>query len=56
MLKHVVEEEKTTTTGIDRHLSVWSLGSLVQQDWERAREGMRALRSETGSREQTRQA
>jgi len=29
---------------------------LVEQNWAGAREGMRALRSETGSREQTRQA
>ena len=51
--KHIVEEEKTTTTSTDRHIPVWS---LVEQNREGAREGMRALRSETGSREQTRQA
>ena len=51
--KYFVEEEKTTTTSTDRHIPVWS---LVEQNREGAREGMRALRSETGSREQTRQA
>ena len=50
--KHIVEEEKTTATGIDRHIPVWS---LVEQDWARAREGMRVL-CPTGSREQARQA
>ena len=42
-----MEEEKTTATGIDRHIPVWS---LVEQD--RATEGMRALcrKREAGSR------
>jgi hypothetical protein len=51
--KYIVEGEKTTTTGIDRHIPVWP---LVEQDWAGARERMRALCPETGSREQTRQA
>jgi hypothetical protein len=51
--KHIVEEEETTATGIDSHIFVWS---LVEQDWARAREGMRARCPETGSREQARQA
>ena len=47
--EYIVEEEKTTTTGINRHISVWS---NVEQDWARAREGMRALcrKREAGSR------
>ena len=45
--KHIVEEEETTATGIDSHIFVWS---LVEQDWARAREGMRARCPETGSR------
>ena len=52
MYSQVVEvpkyKEKTTTTGMDRHIPVWP---LVEQDWAGAREGMRALCSETGSRE-----
>ena len=46
--KYFVEEEKTTTTSTDRHIPVWS---LVEQNREGAREGMRALRSEMGSRD-----
>jgi hypothetical protein len=38
--QYIVEEEKTTTTGINRHISVCS---LVEQDWATAREGMRAV-------------
>ena len=34
--KYFVEEEKTTTTGIDRHIPVWP---LVEQNWAGAREG-----------------
>jgi hypothetical protein len=48
--EYIVEEENTTSTGIDRHISVWS---LVEQDWSRAREGTQPLCPETGSREQT---
>jgi hypothetical protein len=40
VLEHIVEEEKTTATGIDRHVPVWA---LVEQDWSTERQGMRAL-------------
>ena len=51
--EHIVEEEKTTAAGIDRYIPGLT---VVEQDWARAREGMRALCPETGSMEQARQA
>ena len=47
--KYFVEEEKTTTAGIDRHIPVWP---LVEQDWAGRGKGCElcARKREAGSR------